>query len=181
MRCTWCGDDELYVAYHDQEWGVPVRDDASLFELLTLEGAQAGLSWLTVLRRREGYRRVFENFDPEVVARMDGNRVEEVMADPGVIRHRQKVESVITNARAILALRARDEKSTFAAYAWSLATNQADGTASAKLMSKQLVRDGFKFVGPTICLSFMQASGMRNDHATECFRFDEIEALRTTS
>ncbi|MBW4076995.1 MAG: DNA-3-methyladenine glycosylase I [Acidobacteria bacterium] len=177
-RCSWCGDDELYVAYHDNEWGVPVRDDASLFELLTLEGAQAGLSWLTVLRRREGYRRAFENFDADVVARMDRARIEAILGDPGVIRHRQKIDSVVTNARAILALHSRDDCTSFADYVWALGSSDVDGTTSAKIMSKQLSHDGFKFVGPIICLSFMQASGMRNDHAPGCFRFDELEALR---
>ncbi|MHB1087256.1 MAG: DNA-3-methyladenine glycosylase I, partial [Acidimicrobiales bacterium] len=160
---------------------VPVHDDAALFELLTLEGAQAGLSWLTVLRRREGYRRAFEDFEVESVARMDDARLEAIIGDPGVIRHRQKIESVLTNARAILALRARDDHTSFADYVWSFANGDTDGTAGAKLLSAQLVRDGFKFVGPTICLSFMQASGMRNDHVQGCFRFDEIEALRPSS
>ena len=176
-RCTWCGDDELYVAYHDNDWGVPVRADATLFEILTLEGAQAGLSWLTVLRRRTGYRRVFENFDADVVAHFNDARVETIMNDPGVIRHRQKINSVITNARAILELRDRGEYSSFADYIWGTASTGIDGPSSATTMSRQLVRDGFKFVGPTICLSFLQASGVRNDHTPDCFRFAEIEAL----
>jgi DNA-3-methyladenine glycosylase I len=176
-RCTWCGDDELYVAYHDNDWGVPVRVDSTLFELLTLEGAQAGLSWLTVLRRRTGYRRVFENFDAEVVAYFSDARVETIMNDPGVIRHRQKINSVITNARAILELRDRGEYASFADYIWAIASTGTDGPSSAKTMSKQLVRDGFKFVGSTICLSFIQASGLRNDHAPDCFRFAEIGTL----
>jgi DNA-3-methyladenine glycosylase I len=180
-RCPWCGDDELYVAYHDSEWGVPVHDDTTLFELLTLEGAQAGLSWLTVLRRREGYRRAFQGFDPEVVAAIDEKRVEALLVDPGVIRHRQKLDSVVTNARAVLALRSREDVTNFSDYVWALGTRDPDGTASATFMSKQLVRDGFKFVGPTICLSFMQASGMRNDHTPECFRFHEIESLRSST
>ncbi|MHB1209355.1 MAG: DNA-3-methyladenine glycosylase I [Acidimicrobiales bacterium] len=157
---------------------MPVRDDASLFEVLTLEGAQAGLSWLTVLRRREGYRRAFRNFDADIVARMDRARIEAILGDPGVIRHRQKIDSVVTNARAILALRSRDGCTSFADYVWALGSCDPDGIASAKIMSKQLAHDGFKFVGPTICLSFMQASGMRNDHTPDCFRFDELEALR---
>lgn len=177
LRCAWCSDDELYVAYHDDDWGVPVRDDAALFELLTLEGAQAGLSWLTVLRRREGYRRAFDNFDVASIAHFSASRIEEIMADPGVIRHRQKINSVITNARAILALRSRPGYTDFSSYVWNLAAFDVDGLTSAKNMNRQLVRDGFKFVGPTICLSFMQASGMRNDHARDCFRFAEIEAL----
>lgn len=177
-RCTWCGEDELYVAYHDTEWGVPVHNDSALFELLTLEGAQAGLSWLTVLRRRPGYRRAFKNFDADTVAHFNDARVETIMNDPGVIRHRQKINSVITNARAILDLRDHGGHSSFTDYIWGFAASEADGLDSAKTMSKQLTRDGFKFVGPTICLSFMQASGMRNDHAPDCFRFGEIEALR---
>jgi len=154
-----------------------VHDDATLFELLTLEGAQAGLSWLTVLRRRPGYRRVFENFDAHNVAHFNDARVETILHDPAVVRHRQKINSVITNARAILDLHDHGEYSSFADYIWGFATNDSDGLNSAKTMSKQLGRDGFKFVGPTICLSFMQASGMRNDHAPDCFRFGEIAAL----
>lgn len=177
-RCTWCGEDELYVAYHDLDWGVPKHDDATLFELLTLEGAQAGLSWLSVLRRREGYRRVFEGFDPLKVAQFSDARLAAITEDPGVIRHRQKIASVITNARAIVALRLEGEYSSFAHYAWSLSNPRIEGASNALEMSKHLRRDGFTFVGPTICLSFLQASGMRNDHARECFRYDEIEALR---
>ncbi len=160
---------------------MPVHDDTTLFELLTLEGAQAGLSWLTVLRRREGYRRAFQGFDLEVVAAMGEKRVQALLVDPGVIRHRQKLDSVVTNARAVLALRSREDVTNFSDYVWALGTRDPDGTASAKVMSKQLVRDGFKFVGPTICLSFMQASGMRNDHTPECFRYDEIESLRSST
>jgi DNA-3-methyladenine glycosylase I len=176
-RCSWCGEDELYVRYHDVEWGVPEHDDDALFELLTLEGAQAGLSWLTVLRRREGYRRVFENFDPQIVATFGERRVEKILSDPGVVRHRLKIASVITNARAIL--NAQHEHGTFNSYVWQMAVEEGNEVATAKVMSKRLSKDGFTFVGPTICLSFMQASGMVNDHAMDCFRFDEIEALRS--
>jgi DNA-3-methyladenine glycosylase I len=174
-RCTWCGDDELYVRYHDVEWGVALRDDDhALFELLSLEGAQAGLSWITVLRRREGYRRLFDGFDLDAVARYGDDRVEFIMSDVGVIRHRAKILSVITNAQA--ALNIQREEGSFSAYLWALGTSENNGHQSALIMSTQLRKDGFKFVGPTICYAFMQASGMVNDHVRECFRFEEIEA-----
>lgn len=176
QRCTWCGDDELYVRYHDLEWGVPVHDDDELFELLTLEGAQAGLSWLTVLRRRQGYRDAFEHFDPDAVARFGDARVDVIMGNAGVIRHRQKLASVLTNARAIVEI--QRTRGSFAEYVWVLGSEDGDRMTTAKAMSSRLRKDGFKFVGPTICLSFMQASGMVNDHAPECFRFAEIQALR---
>ncbi len=176
-RCTWCGEDELYVAYHDHDWGVPVYDDATLFEILTLEGAQAGLSWLTVLRRREGYRKVFEGFDPQVVAAFDDARVASIIADPRVIRHRQKIASVVTNARAIMAVREGDEHDSFLDYLVHVMDPTLDATTGAQNLSTRLRRDGFNFVGPTICLSFVQAAGIRNDHARECFRYDEIESL----
>jgi DNA-3-methyladenine glycosylase I len=175
VRCWWCGDDDLYVRYHDLEWGVPNHDDVALFELLSLEGAQAGLSWITVLRRREGYRRVFKKFNPKSVARFDEARVDAIMGDEGVIRHRQKIVSVITNAHAVLGV--QREHGSFSDYVWSLGTADEDEQVSAANMSKQLRKDGFKFVGPTICLSFMQASGMVNDHVRECFRFEEVESL----
>ncbi|MFY9783402.1 MAG: DNA-3-methyladenine glycosylase I [Acidimicrobiales bacterium] len=177
-RCSWCGEEEIYVRYHDLEWGVPEHDDHALFELLTLEGAQAGLSWLTVLRRREGYRRAFEHFDPEIVAGFGDRRVAKILSDPEVVRHRLKIASVITNARAVL--HAQHEHGSFDSYVWQMVADKGDKVATAKAMSKRLSKDGFTFVGPTICLSFMQASGMVNDHARECFRFEEIEALRTT-
>jgi DNA-3-methyladenine glycosylase I len=175
IRCWWCGDDDLYVRYHDLEWAVPNHDDVALFELLSLEGAQAGLSWITVLRRREGYRRAFKKFNPKTVARFDDTRVDAIMGDEGVIRHRQKIVSVITNAHAVLHV--QHEHGSFSDYVWSLGTADEDEQVSAANMSKQLRKDGFKFVGPTICLSFMQASGMVNDHVRECFRFDEVESL----
>ena len=175
-RCWWCGDDGLYVQYHDLEWGVPTHDDVALFELLSLEGAQAGLSWITVLRRREGYRRAFKKFNPKAVARFDDAQVDAIVADKGVIRHRQKIVSVITNAHAVLD--AQREHGSFSEYVWPLGTADEDEQVSAANMSKQLRKEGFKFVGPTICLSFMQASGMVNDHAHDCFRFKEVEVLR---
>ncbi len=174
-RCAWVSDDEDYRRYHDEEWGVPEHDERRLFELLTLEGAQAGLSWLTVLRRRDGYRRAFSGFDPAVVAGYNDARIASIMEDPGVVRHSAKVASAVTNARAILALGERG--TTFEDLAWSLARAPGDAPAVAAAMSKQLRRDGFTFVGPTICRSFMQAGGMVNDHERGCFRFAEVAAL----
>jgi DNA-3-methyladenine glycosylase I len=176
QRCSWCGDDELYVSYHDLEWGVPLHDDDKLFELLSLEGAQAGLSWITVLRRREGYRRAFKNFNPKVVAKFDDGQVDAIMSDVGVIRHRQKIVSVTTNAHAVLDI--QREHGSFSDYVWAMGTSDTDGQLSAATMSARLRKDGFKFVGATICYAFMQASGMVNDHVHECFRFNEIEELR---
>ncbi len=175
-RCEWCSSDDDYVAYHDQEWGVPHHGDALLFELLTLEGAQAGLSWLTVLRRRAGYRRLFEGFEPDVVARFDDARIATILTDPGVVRHRKKIESVVTNARAIVAL--SRESGSFDEYVWRNAHVVGDGETIAGAMSKQMSADGFTFVGPTICRSFLSASGVRNEHDATCYRFAEIETLR---
>ncbi len=173
-RCSWCGDDELYVAYHDLEWGVPERDPRALFELVTLEGAQAGLSWLTVLRRRDGYRRAFCDFDAAAVAAFDDERIERVLADPGVVRHRQKVRSVVTNARAILRLPAETGVADFAEYVWAFAAGGGDATSIAATMSRRMADDGFTFVGPTICRSFVQAAGLVNDHDDDCFRCEEL-------
>jgi len=171
-RCRWCGDDEQYVAYHDTEWGVPQHDDHLLFELLTLEGAQAGLSWLTILRRREGYRRVFAQFDPRRVARFSDQRVERILNDPGIVRNRQKVTSVVGNARAIL--RVQEAHRSLDAFLWETGAAPGDPLVRARQMSKRLVAEGFKFVGPTICLSLMQAGGMVNDHSPSCFRYAEL-------
>lgn len=175
-RCAWVSDDALYVRYHDEEWGVPEHDEERLFEVLTLEGAQAGLSWLTVLRRREGYRRLFEGFDPEVIASFDEGRVAAILADPGVVRHRQKVLSVVTNARAILALRERGV--AFSDLVWELGQAPGDARDVATTMSRRLRREGFTFVGPTICHSVMQAAGIVNDHALTCFRYRELSGAR---
>jgi len=169
-------DDEQYVAYHDEEWGVPVHGDDIMFELLTLEGAQAGLSWLTILRRREGYRRVFAGFDPQKVARFSDKKIEKILLDPGVIRHRQKIVSVVGNARAIVKMQAQRE--SLDSLLWEMGTRPGDPRVNARSMSKRLSADGFKFVGPTICFSFMQASGMVNDHDTKCFRFSQLNKLR---
>jgi DNA-3-methyladenine glycosylase I len=175
-RCAWCGDDELYVAYHDLEWGVPLHDDNSLYELLCLEGAQAGLSWITILRKREGYRRAFKKFDPAKVARFGEAQVDKLLGDASIVRHRGKITSVITNARAVLDVQRRH--GSFASYVWSLGTSSPDTHTAAAAMSKQLRKDGFGFVGPMTCYSFMQSAGVVNDHAHDCFRFKEIEKLR---
>lgn len=179
IRCEWARGDELLAAYHDDEWGVPVHDEHRLFELLTLEGAQAGLSWLTILRKRDGYRRAFNGFDPEAVARFDGSDVARLLADPGIVRNRAKIESTVDNARAILELRAGGGVS---ALVWesvggrpldrkpaSLADVPAE-TAESQALSRELKRRGFRFVGPTTCYAFMQAAGLVNDHVTVCFR-----------
>ena len=186
-RCDWVPDDELYAAYHDDEWGVPLHDDRALFELLTLEGAQAGLSWITVLRKREHYRKVFDGFDPEIVATYDEAKVADLLADPGIVRNRLKVRSTIDNARAVLDV--QREFGSFNAYIWQFVGGQpivnAPGSiaevsaqsAESEAMSKALRKRGFRFVGPTICYAFMQASGMVNDHTVDCFRFAETQSL----
>ena len=183
-RCEWAGEDPLYVAYHDLEWGAPVHDDRRLFEFLILEGAQAGLSWSTILRKREGYHRAFAGFDAGQVARFDPGRVEELMADPSIVRNRRKIEAAVANARAFLAI--QEEFGSFNAYVWgfvggvpvqnrwrSLAELPAQ-TSESQVMSRELVRRGFRFVGPTICYAFMQAVGMVNDHVVDCFRHAEL-------
>ena len=184
-RCAWVpAGDELYAAYHDEEWGVPLRDDRALYELLTLEGAQAGLSWSTILKKREGYRRAFAGFDPAKVARFDQARVEKLLQDPGIVRNRLKVESTVENARRVLEL--QEEPGGFAGLLWSFVDGEplvggwktlADlpaETALSKAMSKELKRRGFRFVGPTVCYAFMQAAGLVNDHTVGCFRYREL-------
>ena len=183
-RCAWSGSDPLYRAYHDEQWGVPVSDERELFEMLVLEGAQAGLSWLTILRKREGYRRAFDRFDPEKVARYDARRLERLLADPGIVRNRLKVESAVRNARGVLAL--RREPGGFAGFLWSFvggAPRQNRWGSLAEIpartlesdaMSKALRKLGFGFVGPTVCYAFMQAVGMVNDHTTDCFRYSGL-------
>lgn len=184
MRCSWAESDPLLRAYHDGEWGVPSFDDRHLFELLTLEGAQAGLSWLTILRKRDGYRKAFANFDPAAVARFRPERIERLLRNPDVVRHRGKLESVPANARAVLAL--RREGRPFPEELWNLAGGRPKEntwkasdrvpaeTAESREMSRSLRRLGFRFVGPTICYSFMQAVGMVNDHFVGCFRYREV-------
>jgi DNA-3-methyladenine glycosylase I len=184
-RCAWVPlDQPRYVAYHDEEWGVPVHDDARLFEMLVLEGAQAGLSWSTILNKREGYRRVFSGFDPERVARFGARKIEQLLSDPSIVRNRRKVESAVENARATLAV--QDELGSLDGLVWSfvggapkvnrfreLGSIPAE-TDESKAMSKDLKRRGFHFVGPTVCYAFMQACGLVNDHVVSCFRYREL-------
>ena len=188
QRCGWAIEsDPLYLAYHDEEWGVPSRDDRHLFELIVLEGAQAGLSWSTILHKREGYRLAFAGFEIERVARFGSRDVERLLADPGIVRNRLKVASAIENARCALAVQA--ERGSFADYLWefvdgepiagnwsTLAEIPAE-TDQSRVMSKNLKRRGFRFVGPTICYAFMQATGLVNDHVTSCFRYRELADL----
>ncbi len=187
-RCRWCGSDPLYVSYHDEEWGVPVHDDRLLFELLILEGAQAGLSWLTILRTRANYRTAFENFDAERIARYGEKDIARLLADPGIVRNRLKIESAIRNAHGVLAI--REEFGSLDAFLWryvdgapkqNVWKRMADlpvKTTESDTMSKDLKRRGFNFVGSTICYAFMQAAGFVNDHAADCFRHKEVAGLR---
>ncbi len=184
QRCGWVTDDPLYLAYHDHEWGVPVHEDRRLFEMLVLEGAQAGLSWITILKRREGYRRAFSDFDPERVARFGARETAALLADPGIIRNRAKVAAAIGNARAVLAV--QEELGSLDRLLWSFVGGKprknrfkALGelpaeTAESKAMSRELKRRGFAFVGPTVCYAFMQACGLVNDHVTGCFRYKQV-------
>lgn len=179
QRCGWVTQDPLYLAYHDKEWGVPQTDKHALFEMVCLEGQQAGLSWITVLKKRENYRRAFHEFDPHAVALMDENDMERLMQNAGLIRHRGKLEAIINNARALLALEASGED--FSRFIWSFVDNQpilhryadykdAPTTSEPAIaLSKALKKRGFKFVGPTTCHSFLQACGLINDHQTSCF------------
>lgn len=183
-RCPWCGDDPLYQQYHDHEWGVPEYNDQALFECLNLEGAQAGLSWITVLRKREHYRKVFDGFDAEKIARYDDRKVAALLQDAGIIRNRLKVAATIGNARSYLAL--RDEGLTLSDFLWDFVDGQPQinhfrtlkevpaSTPVAEAMSKALKKRGFKFVGPTIVYAFMQATGMVNDHLTTCPRHRDL-------
>lgn len=187
VRCTWCGADPLYRAYHDCEWGVPSRDEAHLFEMLILEGAQAGLSWITILRKREGYRRAFAGFDPETVARFGEADVARVLADPGIVRNRLKVQAAITNARALLDLRERGRPLADVLWdhiggvprqnAWRTLAQVPARTPESDAMSRELKGRGFKFVGTTICYALMQAVGMVNDHTVDCFRHAELNRM----
>ena len=186
-RCSWCGDDPLYVAYHDEEWGVPVYDDRTLFEFLILEGAQAGLSWSTILRKREGYRVAFDGFDAEKVARYDGVRISALLTDPRIVRNQLKIGSAVTNAQAFLNI--QEEWGSFSDYIWSFVDRRPiqnkwlslaeipAKTPLAEALSKDLKKRGFRFVGPTIIYAHMQATGMVNDHLVDCFRYPEIVAM----
>lgn len=185
VRCGWHGTDELYIRYHDEEWGLPLHDDRRLFEMLVLEGAQAGLSWSTVLNKRAAYRKAFDNFVPETVARYDGRKVARLLADPGIIRNRAKVAAAIGNAQAFL--KVCEEFGRFDTYIWQFVDGQPIQNKRKKLgtipaetdesraMSKDLKKRGFRFVGPTICYAYMQAVGMVNDHLVECFRYKQVQ------
>ncbi len=179
-RCAWVTSEQIYVDYHDLEWGIPVHDDIKLFEMLLLEGAQAGLSWITILKRRETYRKAYDNFDPIIIANWDNKKIEELLLDPGIIRNRLKVQSAKINAKAFLQV--AHEFDSFDSFIWSftggdtLQNNWKDisqipaNTAESDAMSRELKKRGFKFTGSTICYAFMQAVGMVNDHTKDCFR-----------
>jgi DNA-3-methyladenine glycosylase I len=183
-RCDWLTEDKTYIAYHDSEWGVPVHDDIKLFEMLILEGAQAGLSWLTILKRRDTYRIAYNGFDPVKMAQWNQNKIESLLNDPGVIRNRLKVEAAKTNAQAFL--KVADEFGSFNDFVWSFVKGRPimnswknlkeipATTHESDRMSKELKRRGFKFVGSTICYAFMQSVGMVNDHTVDCFRYKEL-------
>jgi DNA-3-methyladenine glycosylase I len=184
-RCVWCGSDPLYVTYHDKEWGVPSYDDQHLFEMLILEGAQAGLNWLTILRKRDSYRKAFHQFDPERIARYNDDDIQRLMQNTGIVRNRLKIEATIKNASGFLQI--KEEHSSFANYLWCYVDNKplvnawqniTDIPAQTPLseqLSKDLKKHGFNFVGPTICYAFMQAVGMVNDHTVDCFRYRELK------
>ena len=184
-RCTWPGSDPLYVDYHDEEWGVPVHDDRLLFEMINLEGAQAGLSWITILRKRPNYQKVFDHFDAEKIVRYSDKKLANILTDPGIVRNRLKVSSVRTNARAYLDI--IDERGSFSDYIWQFTDGKpiinrfetmAEIPAKTPLsdqISKDLKKRGFKFVGSTICYAFMQAVGIVNDHTISCYRWNECQ------
>lgn len=191
IRCAWAESSPLLRDYHDREWGVPVYDDRRLFEMLILEGAQAGLSWLTILARRDGYRRAFANFDPGAVARFTAARRKKLLIDSGIIRNRLKIEATVRNARALLAV--QEEFGSFDAYlwrfvsgkpllhAWKTAGEVPATSPESDVLSRDLKQRGFTFVGSTICYAFMQAVGMVNDHTTDCFRYRECGGIRGAS
>jgi len=185
IRCEWAGTEPLYVAYHDNEWGAPVHDERELFEMLILEGAQAGLSWSTILNKRENYRQVFDDFNPSIVAGYDDAKVSALLADPGIVRNSLKVESAIRNAKAFLEV--QEEYGSFNTFiwgfvkgepiinSWKLMSEIPAKTPESEAMSKELKQRGFNFVGPTICYAFMQSIGMVNDHVVDCFRYAELK------
>jgi DNA-3-methyladenine glycosylase I len=184
QRCTWPGDDPLYCAYHDEEWGVPLHDDRRLFEFLILEGAQAGLSWITILRKRENYRAAFDDFDTNRIARYDANKIESLLQNPGIVRNRLKVHAAVNNAQKFLNV--QEEFGSFDTFIWQFTGGQPkqnkwrslaeipSSTPESDAMCKELKKRGFKFVGSTICYAHMQATGMVNDHTTDCFRHAEL-------
>ncbi len=183
-RCSWCGTDPLYMEYHDNEWGTPLYDNQKLFEFVILEGAQAGLSWITVLRKRENYRKAFDNFDPEKIARYSDAKIEKLLLNDGIIRNRLKIASAVKNAKAYLAMQKNGED--FSEFLWSFVNgkpiqNKLENAGQAQssspesdAMSKALKQRGFNFVGTTICYAFMQAAGMVNDHFIDCFKYESI-------
>ena len=184
QRCAWADKDPLYCSYHDQEWGVPLHDDRALFEFLILEGAQAGLSWITILRKRDNYRAAFDNFDPTRIARYGADKIESLLQNPGIVRNRLKVEAAVNNAQKFLDV--QEKFGSFDAFAWQFVGGKPRqnhwrglaeipaSTPESDAMSKELKRRGFKFVGSTICYAHMQATGMVNDHTVDCFRYKEI-------
>ncbi|MEO0827541.1 MAG: DNA-3-methyladenine glycosylase I [Cyanobacteria bacterium J06635_15] len=183
-RCAWVGQDELYIQYHDCEWGVPVYDDELLFQHLLLDGFQAGLSWITILKKRENYRVAFDNFNPQLMAAYGDQKIAALMQNAGIVRNRLKIQAAVKNAEAFLELQARE--GSFATYLWDFVggqpiqntwatlTDVPTETPESRAMSKDLKQRGFKFVGPTICYAFMQATGLVNDHTTDCFRHQEL-------
>lgn len=184
-RCAWSGDSEIYQTYHDQEWGVPLHDERALFEFLVLEGAQAGLSWITILKKREAYREAFDNFDIARVARYDERKLAVLMQNPAIVRNRLKLQSAVLNAQKFQDV--QHEFGSFDAFVWRFVEGVPQqnrwrssseipaSTAASDAMSKELKRRGFKFVGSTICYAFMQATGMVNDHTTDCFRYQQLK------
>lgn len=183
-RCGWCGEDPLYMAYHDEEWGVPVKDDASLFEFLILETFQAGLSWITVLRKRENFRKAFDQFNYKKIANYDQSKIDSLLQDAGIIRNKLKVNATITNAQAFMKI--QDEFGSFSKYIWSFVDNKPlknsfkslkdvpANTGTSDVLSRDLKKRGFKFVGTTVVYAHMQATGMVNDHVVDCFRYNEV-------
>ena len=187
-RCAWAGSDPLYLAYHDEEWGVPLHDEQRLFEMLILEGAQAGLSWITILRKREAYRKAFDSFAPHKVARYGADRVERLLKNDGIVRNRLKIEGAVKNAKAFLDV--QREAGSFDAYIWQFVGGSPKQTSRRTMkdvpattpesdaMSRDLKKRGFTFVGSTICYAFMQATGMVNDHVVDCFRHAAVKRMR---
>lgn len=186
-RCQWVTDDQIYIDYHDKEWGRPVKDSQKLFELLCLEGAQAGLSWWTILKRREAYYNAFDQFDPQIISQYDQDKIESLMKNTSIIRHRLKIKSVITNAKAYL--RVSQTYGSFSDYIWQFVNHQPiqnewpssddipTQTELSERMSCQMKRDGFSFIGPTICYAYMQATGLVNDHIITCWCYDDVKQL----
>ena len=183
-RCNWSVSDPIYIKYHDKEWGVPVHNERKLFEMIVLDGAQAGLSWLTILKKRENYRKAFDNFDPKKVAKYDKRKITQLLKNDGIVRNKLKIESAVTNAKAFL--KVKKEFGTFDKYIWQFIGGKTKVNSWKELkeipatskesdaMSKDLKARGFKFVGSTICYAFMQAAGMVNDHTVDCFRYNEL-------